>query len=374
MSKPTLKARSDNGMIYVHWRDQAGKLQRKSTDTKDLKVARQRMASIVSGQWAAPTMGEKAAQAKSRNRVLTAENVTMAHLIDRCRTTIWAPTRVRSQSTIASQCRILNRLIGGELVASMTYRRLEDLAQELRAKGYAEATVDRKLSAVGAALTQATKETDDQGRPWLTGKPAMPQFAADNFCERTLSWREEEIVFAIIAERAKLEPQRDWLRFGHLVRFLLDTAARKGEALQVRNDPTHIFSRVRESDGIEYTYVTFHQTKNGKKRTLPLSPAVVESLSYLRAAATNGRLFPFKAGGVNYMWTNVRADAKADHDIDLSDVKIHTLRHTCITRKAVKSGTKGDIHKISQFAGHSGIAITAKRYAHLMPEDLIDML
>ena len=34
---------------------------------------------------------------------------------------------------------------------------------------------------------------------------------------------------------------------------------------------------------------------------------------------------------------------------------------------------KGDIHKVATFAGHD-IKITMTRYAHLMAEDLIDLL
>ncbi len=374
MSKPTLKTRTPGGMIYVHFHDAQGKLQRKSCDTRDMRIARQRIADIVAGGWTAPTAVEKAAGAKAKAREVKADSVTMAHLLDRCAKTIWSPTRVRSQPTVRSQIRILNRLIGAELVADMTYKRLEALADQLRAEGYAEATVDRKLSAVGAALSQACKETDNQGRPWITGKPAMPTFAADNFCDRTVSLDEETTIFEIIAARATREPMRDWTRFGHLIRFLFDTGCRKGDALSVME--SHLSTR--QIDGLIYTFVTFYNAKgrvgSGKHRTIPLTQEIVASLSYLKAASPDGRLFPFRAGGVNYFWSAVRKDARDVHGIDLSDVKIHTLRHTNISRKAAKSGKKGDIHKISQWAGHSNIAITVKRYAHLMPEDMIDLL
>ncbi len=372
MSKPKLMARTPGGMIYVHFHDEAGKLQRKSCDTKDMREARKRMADVMAGGIEIQTPRAKIKAAQEAARTITAETVTMAHLFDRCMKTVWHPTRCRSQATVKSNVRILNRMVGGEPISGMTYPRLEALVAELRSQGYAEGTVDRKMNAVGAALTQACKELDANGKPWLAGRPVMPTLTTDNFCDRVLSEREEQIVFRIVEARAAEEPLRDWTRVGHLLRFLLDTGCRKGEALQLRDDPRHLSTRTR--DGKEYTFATFYETKNKKPRTLPLSDAIVESLPYLRSVAQDGRLFPYLPGAVNYFWVCIRKDAKGKHDLDLSDVKIHTLRHSCITRKATKSGKKGDIHKISQWAGHSNIAITVKRYAHLMPEDMIDML
>jgi integrase len=70
------------------------------------------------------------------------------------------------------------------------------------------------------------------------------------------------------------------------------------------------------------------------------------------------------------MWDNIRSDMK-DQGFDLSEVVLHTMRHTRLTRLA-KAGVA--IHKISQWAGHSDIKVTWDHYSHLAPTDLLDLV
>jgi integrase len=367
MAAYTLKER--NGTLYVQWTDPAtGKYMRKSTDTKDRKVARQRAPMIMTGQFSVETPLEKTI----RERRVTASNMTMAHLFDRCRKTIWSPKRVKSQRTVDSNIRILNGYIGDVAIKDMTYQRLETLVDTLRGVGYAEATIDRKLSAVGAALTQATKELDEDGKPLLTGKPAMPVMSADNFRDRIVSKDEEVAVFKAIEARALREPMRDWRRFGHLCRFLLDTGCRLGEPLALKN------ARVEEQEVNGTARVsarwTSEETKSGKPKVIWLTKAVIETLPYLRMNAVSDQLFPFKAATAWYMWDTIRSDLKAA-GVPMDDVVLHTFRHTCLTRMA-KSG-KWKLDEISRWAGHATLQITQDRYLHLIPTDtahLVDRL
>jgi integrase len=368
MAAYQLKERGQGGVLYVHWTDLNGKLHRKSADTTDRKVARVRAPMIIAGQFAAPTPAEKVAEV----RKVATSAITMARLLDRCRATIWTKAKARSQGTIASNIKILNGLIGDELATDMTYGRLERLVVELRDMGYAEGTIDRKLSTVGAALTQATKEVDEEGRPWLVGKPAMPHIVADNFCERVISKAEEAAIFAAIKKRQSREPTRDWRRFGHLLRFLMDTGCRLGEALGVTDErvQTHLLNDVERTAA----YFPRYRTKNKKPRVVWLTKAVVETLPVLRANAIDGRLFHIKPATAWYMWSGLRDDLKAE-GFDMDDVKLHTFRHTCLTRMA-QSG-KFRIENISDWAGHSSIQITIDRYRHLLPSDsahLVDHL
>lgn len=95
------------------------------------------------------------------------------------------------------------------------------------------ATVHPKLCAVSKALNHATRITDGNGRPILQGKVPMPTVMARNTRDRVLSKDEEAAIFAAVKARVAKEPTRDWKRFGLLLRFLLDTAARLGEAVNV---------------------------------------------------------------------------------------------------------------------------------------------
>ncbi|MCC2980295.1 tyrosine-type recombinase/integrase [Sphingomonas sp. IC4-52] len=66
------------------------------------------------------------------------------------------------------------------------------------------------------------------------------------------------------------------------------------------------------------------------------------------------------------MWDNTRHDVKAAGG-DIDDVGLHTLQHTCITRLALG---EMELQRLSMWAGHSDVSITAKRYSHLSAQAL----
>jgi len=364
----TLKERTPGGVIYVQWTDHTGRFQRKSADTRDKKLARRRAPQIMAGSFAAPSPAQRAATA----RQIVASGVTMAHLFDRCFQTCWTPQKLSKMDTARSNVRILNPLIGDELVTAMTNQRLEELVRELRGMGYAEATIDRKLSAVGKALSEACKFLDSEGKPYLVGKPPMPEIVSNNFKTRTVSPAEEKLIFDAIEKRAQREPMRDWRRFGYLIRFLLDTGCRLGETCKLRAE--WVEDRLVNDVPRVSAFFPKKITKNKKDKTVWLTKAIIETLPYLRMTATDGRLFPYKTQTAWYQWNTIREDLKAaGHDLD--DVVLHTLRHTCLTRMA-RSG-KFKIDEISRWAGHAGIQITMDRYLHMIPTDtahLVDHL
>jgi hypothetical protein len=121
---------------------------------------------------------------------------TMRELFDRAEKTVWK--EAKSQATIRSNTKILTGLIGDEPVEAMTYSRLERLIEELRAMGYAPATIKRKLDAVSKVLRMATKWTDDNGKPLLASKPSMPTIKVNNMKDRVLS---PDVVFRSRGER-----------------------------------------------------------------------------------------------------------------------------------------------------------------------------
>jgi integrase len=358
-----------SGIWAVDYLDDQGKRRRASTHTRDKVQARIKAREIVMGLSPAsapvssvPTAGSAQPPPKTGN------GVTMDELFRRCELTVWSPREAKSQKTIKSNLKILRAMIGDVPVADMTAGRIEQLSADLFAKGYAAGTVKRKIDMVGKALSLATRWEDSSGRPIITGKPKMPTITAKGARERVLSPEEEVALFETLDRRIKDEPQRDWRRFRAMVRFLLDTAARLGEALNVREEDIE----EREVEGRTVTFVHFrrYRTKNDKPRQLPLAASSVAELAYLRLAAVDGRLFPFKGSTPWYMWDNLRDDMKAQ-GIDISDVVIHSLRHTKLTRLA-KDGVP--IHKISRFAGHSDIKVTWNSYAHLAPSDLLELV
>ena len=170
-------------------------------------------------------------------------------------------------------------------------------------------------------------------------------------------------MFEVIAARREAEPHRDWTRFDAFMRFLLATACRRGEALRVWS------GHIEQRDARHFVIFERYTTKSKKPRIVPLSAEIVRLLPALRLQAGNGPLFPFTASTLWGMWKAIRQDMAArGHDFSL--VKLHTTRHTTLT-KAMK---RHPIALVSKLAGHASIQITASRYGHLSAEDLVDMV
>jgi len=354
--------RKPNGVWLVDYEDpETGARRRVSTGLTDKSEAMKKARDIILG------LDTKSAKprAPGAGPAGKSSGFTMADLFRKCELTVWSPRECKSQATVRSNLKYLSAKLGDELVTDMTYSRLEKLAEDMFAEGLAAGTVKRKLDMVSKALTMATKWTDEAGRPYLMGKPAFPQITARNQRDRVLEPKEEAAVFVAIAERRLKEPTRDWRRFGILIRWLLDTGCRLGEALNVRDT----FLEEEGTGNERTTFVTFprYTTKNDKPRRLPLTSAIEAELQYLKMAAIDGRLFPLKPATVWYMWDNIRGDLKAK-GYDLSDVVLHTMRHTCGTRLAKSL----PIHKVSLWLGHSSVQVTMDHYMHLQSTDFLD--
>lgn len=289
-------------------------------------------------------------------------------LLDRCMREVWNTSR--SQATARSNVRILKQYVGGELVSEMSFTRLDKLRLELTKQGYAPATVKRKITALGKALTMATRWVDGGGRPLLAAKPSMPEIVVENFCDRVISDAEASAIFEAVAARTTAEPMRDWKRYGLLLNFLKDTGCRLGEALRLRENDLRVIN-VEGRGCVTFAEFPRYTTKNKKPRSVPLTPAIVDGLAYLKAASVDGALFPYRPATAWYMFNTLRKDL-AKRKIDVTNVKLHTWRHTRLTQLA-RSG-KVRIEEISDWAGHSNIQITIDRYRHMLPEDKLTIL
>lgn len=292
----------------------------------------------------------------------------MSALWTRCENTIWHPREVRSQGTLASNLRVLRvidietnegrRTFGDIPVSEVRYSTLDALKDALFSRGYAAGTVARKLAMVGASLTQATR--------WeiITGKPAMPRVKVDNARKRIISEAEEVAIHEAIAARLDAEPHRDWRRYDLLLRFLMETACRLGEALACKR------SWFEETPTGWNLTIPSEASKSGKDGTIPASDVVVAMLPWLEANAhRDGRLFPMSASTAQYYWReNVVPDVLARDGFDLSDAVLHTFRHTKLTR-LFRLPDYG-IVRVSRFARHSDVSITASVYVKTDADDL----
>jgi integrase len=80
------------------------------------------------------------------------------------------------------------------------------------------------------------------------------------------------------------------------------------------------------------------------------------------------RFFGFTTSTADVMFRQIREDVMRETGMDLDGVSIHTIRHTVATRLA--QGGMG-LARLQQWLGHADPKITAERYLHLIPSDLV---
>jgi len=358
-----------NGIWSVDYVDPGGTRRRVSTGERDHGAAFKQGKRLASGK-VEPIIDRAPAQVITpRPKPVAETGWTMDKLWSHCERTVWSPARCRSQATIRSNLKILRGCVvvmpdgSSARFADLNptvvrYPVLEALAMLLTARGYAPGTVKRKVDMVGASLRMATR------LDIIAGRPEMPEIAPSVPRSRIISEDEELAIFAAVAARHVAEPDRPWVRYGHLLRFLMDTACRLGEALKLRR------SWIEQRPEGWLVNIPGSCTKSGKDRSVPLSAAIVAALPFLEMnAAPDGRLFPMSAGTAQYFWRhNVEPDVRAENGYDLSDAVLHSFRHTKLTRLAKLPGF--GIHNVATWAGHANISITAGVYAKLDVNDL----
>lgn len=226
---------------------------------------------------------------------------------------------------------------------------------DLITEGKAPATVNRYLASLKAILNRAHK---DWGT--LTTVPPFRLLRLDNARYRWITEEEEQRL---------LDAAPDHIR--NLIIFLVDTGARKSEALNLTWTDVDLDRKPRPA-------VNFMQTKSGKPRSVPLTNRVTEMLRglllkrpeslehvFLYQPFFGGEIVPYKQP--HGSWKNVCKRA------GVSDIVMHDLRHTFASRLVTRGVS---LLAVSNLLGHASIKMT-QRYAHLAPgafDDAIDVL
>jgi integrase len=357
--------RRPNGIYFTDYTDpDTGTRRRISCETRDLKEARLRQRDILAGTDARLSRVD-ARQAGAP--APSSQGPTVRELLEACRGPLWPPHLVRSQATVKSHIKLLCGWIGDEYAVAMTDARLLRFSHEMRAMGYAEGSIKRKLDILGKALRTLTKAGEDGSRPLLAKSPEMPEIVIRNIQERIIEPFEEVAIFAAIEARRQAEPGRQWWRFERLIRVLLGTGFRLGEALALGPASVKTVNYLDPaSGGLLQGFklcLPRYTTKSDKPREVPAVAVVVAEMEALNGQAVGGRWFPIRQALAWYMWDTIRKDVGG-----LDDVKLHTMRHTCLTR-LVRGGMP--IDRVSRWAGHSNINITMDRYVHMNTGDLM---
>lgn len=141
----------------------------------------------------------------------------------------------------------------------------------------------------------------------------------------------------------------------YIVPMLILTGARRGEVLKAKH----------EDFNLNQLTWTIPISKSGKKRTLPLTPQLLElynripkeNTPYLFASPKTGK--PYVT--IYSSWNSARVKA------GLRDVRMHDLRHS-FASALVNSGRS--LYEVQTLLGHSTSTMT-QRYAHLSNESLM---
>jgi len=187
-----------------------------------------------------------------------------------------------------------------------------------------------------------------------------------------------EARFLTAAEVRRLLEATSTYRYDMVVRFILGTGLRRGEALALRWADIDLNTGVaklrgsltRRAGGLIVSGV---KTKSSR-RTIALSPAMTGLLSRQKATQAAERLraanlwrdggfvFTTATGGPVEPQNVLRTVHDAAHNAGLVGVTVHTLRHTYATA-ALLNGVS--LKVVSQNLGHASIQITADTYGHV---------
>ncbi len=367
--------RKPNGMFYIDTEipDGTGGLKRSrvSFDTKDTGEAEAQLV-----QWKLGTHPKHPNQGSviapkgwsngSSGQTVASKGMTVERLLNMCwdDPAVWK--NVRSQKTVKSNIKLLSERIGDLNPKDVTSDTVAELVLAMSDR-YAPASIQRKLAMLQTAL-RAGRTYKFEGAPVVDVLPVFPKITANNLKDRVLSEHEEKVMFECIDARHGLQPAHLWWHYRWYIRLLLVTGFRRGEGLSL--GPASV-KKITKGDR---TYTTLvlnrYQTKNGKPHEVPVPQDVVDIIPALDAQASGGKWFALE-GKLWERLITIKGDCKAK-GVDIDDVGLHTMRHTCITRLA-RSG-KLDLLRLSRWANHSNVSITAKRYAHLLSHDLVDGL
>jgi len=229
---------------------------------------------------------------------------------------------------------------------------LKDLTSEMvkewilrRQQQVTNGTINRDI----ARLKMVTKWARKKKR-WLTIDPMEEVDRLREADERTrfLSDSEEERLWSVSSP---------WL--WRVIFFAAMTGLRQGEQFSLRWDQI--------SDGL--IKLRGDETKGGRPRYVPITPAVQEILDSCRGEDKE-LVFVTEATRVKIHPSNFARDywRPALKAAGIKDFRWHDLRHTFCSW-IVQSG--GRLEKVQELAGHVHYQ-TTKKYAHLAPEHLVE--
>jgi integrase len=217
--------------------------------------------------------------------------------------------------------------------------------------GVANATINREVSLLSAAINYARHEWD-----W-----EIPNHAEGMHLKEPEGRIRSLTVEEARALTAEAEKSRQSPHLADFIRLALNTGCRLNELLGLQ------WGRVDLKANL--LHLGEHDTKSGRRRSVPLNAearAAMLNLARFRASHCPASPWVF-AHEDGTRQTSVRSAFKiALRNAGITDFRIHDLRHTCASW-LVSAGQP--LQAVRDLLGHSTIRMT-ERYAHLAPENV----
>jgi len=209
------------------------------------------------------------------------------------------------------------------------------------AEGMSPFTVNNELILLSNLFSVASKEWGFESLDNPVSKVARPKLPKGR--DRRLAHGEEEILLKHLP--AGVRP---------VVQFALETAARRGEILDIKWKDVDLARRA----------IRLQDTKNGESRDIPLSSKALEILKRQPRKLRDDRVFPISGAHVS------KSFRQACEKAEIEDLRFHDLRHEATSRLFEKGLNPMQVAAVT---GHKTL-VMLKRYTHLKAEDLAKML
>lgn len=231
--------------------------------------------------------------------------------------------------------------LGDYTLATITPEVLGRHRDQLQAtEGFAPGTVNRYLSALSKAFSNAVKEWH-----WVQDNP-LRRVSKKTEPRGIVRYLSDEERARLLEACRKSERHELYL----IVLFALTTGMRRGELLGLRWPDVDLERRV----------AVLHNTKNGDRRSVPIVPEVAALLREHGKVRRldNDLIFAKDSAEV---WSFDKAWYQALKDAKLKDFRFHDLRHTAASYLAMSGAS---VPELAAVLGHRTLAMV-KRYAHL---------
>jgi integrase len=232
--------------------------------------------------------------------------------------------------------------LGTYTLATLTPEILGRHRDELQTKeGLAPGTVNRYLSALSKAFSNAVKEWH-----WLPDNP-LSRVNKKPEPRGVVRYLSDDERAALLDACRKSEYKPLYL----IVLFALTTGMRRGELFGLRWQDIDLERRV----------AVLHNTKNGDRRSVPIVPEVAELLREHGRVRRLDNDQVFAVEGASEVWLFDKAWYAALSAAKIKDFRFHDLRHTAASYLAMSGATTAEIAAV---LGHRTLQMV-KRYAHL---------